>query len=172
MNMFLHRLAAPIAVLTVASVAWAQHSSMPAGMTHEQHMAQMKTQGEKAMGFDQDTTVHHFRLLADGGSISVDVKTVGDDDTRIQIRSHLRQIATAFQQGDFAKPLMTHGEQPPGVAVLQRLKAELAYTYEDTARGGVVRIMTTNFEALGALHAFLKYQIVEHATGDPVDVSR
>jgi hypothetical protein len=121
---------------------------MPAGLTHEQHMAQMKAQGKKAMGFDQDTTVRHFRLTASGGSIAVDVKTIDDGDTRVQIRSHLREIASAFQQSDFTKPLMAHGEQPPGVPVLQRLKAELAYTYEDTDQGGVVRFVTTHAEAL------------------------
>lgn len=42
-----------------ASTVSAQHSAMPAGMTHEQHMAQMKDaemkdHGNAAMGFDQD----------------------------------------------------------------------------------------------------------------------
>ncbi len=123
------------------------------------------------MGFDQDTTAHHFRLAANGGSIAVDVKRPGDNETRAQIRSHLKEIAVAFQRGNFDKPLMTHGEQPPGVPVLQRLKAELTYTYEDTDRGGLVRIVTRNADALAALHAFMKYQITEHATGDPLTVS-
>jgi hypothetical protein len=145
---------------------------MPAGMTHEQHMEQMKAQARKAMAFDQDTTVHHFGLAPTGGSIAVEVKALSDEGTRAQIRAHLKEIAVAFQQGDFGKPLVTHGEQPPGVSVLQRLKAELTYSYEDTNRGGVVRIVTTNAEALSALHAFLKYQITEHGTGDPLTVSR
>ena len=94
------------ALLVLAPLAHAQHSAMPAGMTHEQHMEQMKKDaamkehGKHAMGFDQDTTAHHFTLAANGGAISVDA----------------------------------------------------------------------NAEALEALHAFLRYQITEHATGDPLTV--
>ena len=156
--------------------AHAQHQ-MPPGMTHEQHMAQMKKEaemkahGKEAMGFDQDTTTHHFSLTSDGGAIAVDVNVPTDEVGRDQIRAHLKEIAVAFKQGDFGKPLMTHGELPPGVPVLQRLKAEISYVYADTDRGGIVRITTANPEALAALHAFLKYQIAEHATGDPVAVA-
>jgi SAM-dependent methyltransferase len=57
---------------------------------------------------------------------------------------------------------------PPGVAVMQRLKADMAYRYEETPLGGIVRISTANAEARAALHEFLAYQIKEHATGDPV----
>jgi hypothetical protein len=62
---------------------------------------------------------------------------------------------------------MTHSEMPPGVAVLQRLKAETAYAFDETARGGIVRISTSNLEPRTALHEFLTYQIKERATGDP-----
>ncbi len=168
---------AAFALLPVfAPVARAQHSPMPAGMTHEQHMEQMKkdadmkAHGKQAMGFDQDTTTHHFTLAANGGAISVDANSAGDQAGRDQIRTHLKEIAMAFKQGDFGKPLMTHSEQPPGVPVLQRLNAEISYTYAETERGGIVRIATANAEALAALHAFLRYQITEHATGDPLTV--
>jgi hypothetical protein len=172
MNFCLYCLVAPLTLLVCASGAYAQHPAMPAGVTHEQHMEQLKAQSKKAMGFDQDTSVHHFRLAPNGGSIAAEGKMLADEGTRAQIRSHLKEIAVAFQQGDFAKPFMTHGEQPPGVSVLQRLKAEMAYTYEDTDRGGVVRIASRNAEAVSALHDFLKYQITEHGTGDPLTVSR
>lgn len=165
-----------LAVLVVAPLAQAQHSTMPAGMTHEQHMEQVKKEadlkahGQHAMGFDQDTTTHHFLLAADGGAIAVEVKSADDNAGREQIRTHLKEIAVAFKAGDFAKPLLTHSEQPPGVPVLQRLKAEITYTYGETERGAIVRIATTNTDALAAVHTFLKYQITEHATGDSLAV--
>jgi len=158
------------ALLIAAPAAYAQHSAMPAGMTHEQHMEQMKKAGKTAMGFDQDTTTHHFLLAANGGAISVEANAADDRAGRDQIRMHLKEIAVAFKQGDFGKPLATHSEQPPGVPVMQRLKAEITYTYADTERGGIVRIATANAEALAAVHTFLKYQITEHATGDPLTV--
>ncbi len=162
----------------VSVVAAQQHPAMPAGMTHEEHMAQMKKEaemkqhGQMAMGFDQDKATHHFTLTANGGAIAVSANDAADRTTRDQVRSHLQEIALAFSQGDFEKPLMTHGEMPPGVAAMQRLKAAIRYTFEATERGGVVRIATSNANARDAIHDFLRYQIREHATGDPVTVQR
>jgi hypothetical protein len=49
------RLVAAFAVASlpfVSVVAAQEHPVMPPGMTHEQHMALMKQQGQMAMGFD------------------------------------------------------------------------------------------------------------------------
>src|SRR5262245_6668695 len=97
-----------------------------------------------AMGFDQDTTKHTFRTTVEGGSIAVDVRDAADVATREQIRSHLRHIADAFARGDFSKPFQTHGEIPPGVAVMTEKKDTIAYRYEDTPRGAIVRIRTSD----------------------------
>lgn len=143
-------------------------------MTHEQHMeqmkrdAEMKQHGNVAMGFDQDKTTHHFTMSAEGGAIAVDTNDPSDQASLRQIRSHLQEIAVAFKQGDFGKPLATHSEFPPGVPVMQRLKETISYTYAETPRGGMVRIATTNTEALAAIHQFLTYQVTEHKTGDPI----
>jgi hypothetical protein len=51
---------------------------------------------------------------------------------------------------------------------MQRLKGEITYKYEKTERGGRVRITTQNPEALEAIHDFLKFQIADHKTGDPM----
>jgi ubiquinone/menaquinone biosynthesis C-methylase UbiE len=166
--------AVALSLFCLSAVASAQHSAMPPGMTHEQHLEQMKKDaavkdhGKQAMGFDQDTTTHHFTLEANGGAIAVDVNVPSDAKGIEQIRTHLKEIADAFKQGDFGKPLMTHSEQPPGVPTLQRLKAEITYTYADTSLGAIVRIATSNAEARDALHAFLRYQITEHKTADPL----
>lgn len=159
--------------LAFASTVSAQHSAMPAGMTHEQHMEQMKKDAEMkqhanaAMGFDQDSTTHHFTMNADGGAIDVSAKDRADQTSLGQIRSHLQEIAVAFKQGDFGKPLATHSELPPGVPVMQRLKDAITYTYYETVGGGIVRIYTANPEALAAIHEFIGYQVREHKTGDP-----
>ena len=168
-------LTAAALALAFASTVSAHHSAMPAGMTHEQHMEQMKKDagmkehGKQAMGFDQDKTTHDVRKTADGGSIAVDANEPGDTTSRDQIRAHLKEIAVAFKQGDFGKPLMTHSEMPPGVPVMQRRKADISYTYTETERGGIVRIATANQEALAAVHEFLAYQIKEHGTATKPD---
>ena len=166
------------AVVTSGSLASAQHPAMPAGMTHEQHQAQMKkdaelkARGETAMGFDQNATTHHFRLTANGGAIDVSVNDVKDEANRSQVRVHMKEIAAQFSAGDFGKPVATHAETPPGADVMRQLRADITYTFEESAAGGRVRISTANPNALAAVHDFLRYQIREHATGDPLTVQR
>ena len=156
------------AILTFAL----QHPTMPAGMSHDEHLRQMakdaelKKRGTLAMGFDQDKTAHHFRTSVTGGSIEVEVRDPADVASRDQIRNHLKEIASAFAEGDFTKPFQTHAEVPPGVPSMERHKAVIRYTYEKTARGGMVRIASSDSEALEGIHEFLAYQAREHHVVD------
>jgi len=166
------------AFVCLPAAAAQEHPAMPPGMTHEQHMArmqkdaEMKQHGDMAMGFDQDKATHHFTLTADGGTIAVGANDPADETTRDQIRSHLGGIAKAFAKGDFGKPMMVHSELPTGAADMQRLQGKIAYRYEETPRGGLVRITTSDADALNAVHEFLRYQIREHGTGDPLTVRK
>jgi hypothetical protein len=126
----------------------------------------MNTRGAAAMGFDQDRTVHHFRLAPDGGSIEVDVRNTTDAANLAAIRTHLKIIASQFASGNFSKPLMTHAENPPGTARMAQLRSTIDYQYEETSRGGRVRIRSANTEAISAVHEVLRYQIREHHTRD------
>jgi hypothetical protein len=124
--------------------------------------------GEMVMGFDQDKTAHHFRLYDDGGAIEVGVKDVDDTQDRAAIRSHLPHIAMMFGDGDFDAPMLVHDStNVPGTKVMAARRDRIRYQYEDTPAGGRVSITTTDPEALTAVHAFLRYQIGEHKTGDP-----
>jgi hypothetical protein len=134
--------------------------------------ARLEEHGRMAMGFDQDKAAHHFTLTAHGGTIAVTANDPSDGRTRDQVRVHLKEIAEAFGKGDFEKPLMTHGETPPGVADMQRYQAQIRYTFEPIDTGGVVRIATSSKPALKAVHQFLRYQITEHATGDKMTVHK
>src|SRR5690349_13469364 len=77
MHTFTLALAAASAI--AASTAQDPPHAMPPGMTHEEHLKQLqkdadlKKRGAAAMGFDQETTAHHFLLLPDGGAIEVSV---------------------------------------------------------------------------------------------------
>ena len=136
------------AVLAAGLAAAPQHSNMS-------HAAE-------AMGFDQKTTQHTFRIEPDGGAIAVDVRDTNDTNTRDQIRMHLRHITSAFKEGDFSLPMLTHSEMPPGADVMAAKKGAIVYTYSDTPKGGLVRIHTKDAQALDAVHAFLTYQNQEH----------
>jgi hypothetical protein len=162
--------ATAVLVLTTAVASSAQHPAMPKGMTHEEHLAQMKKdaelrqRGAAAMGFDQDATTHHFRLREDGGSIDVEVRSGADPAVRDAVRAHLREIAVEFAEGNFDKPFATHGEVPSGAGDMIRLKRSISYVFEDLENGGRVRIRAVTPAARDAVHEFLTYQIREHRT--------
>jgi len=132
----------------------------------------MKERGEKGMGFSQTATTHHFLLNSNGGVIEVEANDVADAASRDNIRMHLGHIAKAFHDGDFDIPMFVHDTVPPGVPEMKRLQKEIHYEFEETANGGRVAISSANKEALAAIHRFLRFQIEEHKTGDPVDANR
>jgi len=71
-----------------------------------------------------------------------------------------------FAKGDFASPMLIHAQTPPGVIVMKRLKANIKYRFENTERGGRIRITTGNREPLSAIYDFLASQIKDYGTGD------
>ena len=134
--------------------------------TKEQHQADVEKHGDEAMGFPHETTMHHFRLLADGGAVEV-VANDGKNAENVQaIRSHLRHIVMMFSNGDFSTPMFVHSETPPGVTEMKEKRSVIVYSFEDLADGGRVRIKTADHDALNAIHDFLNFQIEDHHTGD------
>lgn len=129
----------------------------------------MEQRGAHAMGFDQEKTTHHFHVYKDGGAIDVSVKDASDAANRDAIRAHLPHIAMLFGQGTFDLPHFIHGTDVPGTAAMTKLKDRLAYRYRETPAGGRVDIVTTDPEALAAVHAFLRFQITDHKTGDSLE---
>lgn len=140
------------------------------GHEHSDTHAEMNRRGDQAMGFSQSQTTHHFLLRRDGGSIEVEANETADRASSEQIRQHLAHIARMFAEGDFNVPMFIHAQNPPGVTTMKRLKSEVKYQFEKTERGGRVNIRTTNPEALAAIHDFLRFQIEEHRTGDPLEL--
>ena len=134
----------------------------------DQHSTGVDSRGDHAMGFSHETTVHHFIILPDGGTICVATRSEHDDATRDQIRMHLAHIADGFAAGDFDIPMFIHDRVPPGVPVMKAKRGAISYTYQESARGGQVHIRTSDLEALNAIHEFLTFQILDHRTGDPV----
>jgi hypothetical protein len=134
---------------------------------HDAHKA-MNDRGEKGMGFSQTATTHHFLLNSKGGVIQVEANDPADATNRAEIRMHLGHIAKAFQNGDFDIPMFVHDTVPPGVPEMKRLQKEIVYSFEETPRGGQVLISSTDKDAIAAIYQFLRFQIAEHQTGDPI----
>ena len=147
-----------------------QQPQKPQDSMSQPRMDEMNMRGDQAMGFDHLKTKHHFILESDGGSIKVEANNAKDKQSRDLIRMHLHHIAMMFSEGNFEVPMLVHAETPPGADVMKKLKSEITYRYEETNLGAMVRISTSNPDALQAVHDFLRYQIKEHMTGDPVEV--
>ena len=126
--------------------------------------AGVQQRGAKAMGVDQYTSTHKFDALQDGGRIELQ-RDVNDSVGVAQIRAHLNEIATAFKSGDFSTPAFVHMQHVPGTAVMAAKRGAISYTYRDLPRGGELRIITRDPEALAAIHEFMAFQRQDHRAG-------
>ena len=145
-------------------------SPQPMSSMTDMQDQKMNERGDHVMGFDHTKTTHHFRLLADGGSIEITANSTQDNESRDQIRMHLGHIAKMFADGNFNAPMLIHDQTPPGVPTMQKLKSDIQYKFEESEAGARIRISTNSAEALTAVHDFLRFQIKEHKTGDALEV--
>jgi hypothetical protein len=130
------------------------------------HAAGVDARGDHAMGFSHEKTAHHFTLLPDGGVIAVAADSSTDTASRDQIRMHLTHIAAMFSANNFDVPMFIHDKVPRGVPVMKQQHDAITYIFQPTTSGGRIRITTHNADALQAIHAFLRFQIADHRTGD------
>lgn len=166
-----------VAAMAIAGAAQTQDNMKDCPM-HQQHQAGKAAQhdhdlaqrGNQGMGFAQDKTTHHFILANDGGAIQVTANSAEDKSSVDHIRMHLEHITQAFQSGDFNIPMFVHDQTPPGVPTMIKLKGQIQYKYEEVARGGRVVVSSANAEAVAAVQEFLRFQIRDHKTGDPLEV--
>ena len=167
------QLVTAILVVTTATiiVAFAHQATRKGNKSGKNH-DEMNKRGDHVMGFDHTKTTHHFLLREDGGAIVITANSDDDVHSRDQIRMHLKHIARMFADGNFKAPMLIHDQVPPGVPAMQKLKAEITYDFEEIERGAAVRISTKNADALQAIHSFLRFQITEHKTGDPLEVGK
>lgn len=131
----------------------------------------MMKRGDQAMGFSHEKTTHHFRLYKDGGAIEVSANDPKDTASRDEIRQHLAHISQMFAAGNFNVPMLIHAATPPGVPTMKELREQIHYVFQETDSGARVRINTANAQALEAVHAFLRFQITEHETGDTTEIT-
>jgi hypothetical protein len=161
--------AAQCAVLSAQISGGGDMSQCPM-MEHgkDSHHAAMEMHGDEAMGFAHDKTTHHFLMAQSGGVIEVKANDPGDNASVAAIRSHLAHIATMFKSGDFSAPMFVHSTIPPGVTAMKLLKKKIRYTYEPLDAGGRVRIESSDPVAVAAVQDFLRFQITDHQTDDPL----
>ena len=159
-------------LITISIGARQSQQSTGSNHNHQDHTDDVNKRGDQAMGFDHTRTTHHFRLSDEGGSIQVEANDPKDTNSRDQIRMHLHHISMLFSEGNFDIPMFVHDQVPPGVVTMKRLKESIAYKYDETDNGARVIITSASRDAIAAVHDFLRFQIKDHKTGDPMDVSK
>lgn len=125
----------------------------------------LQNRGQAVMGVDQYTSAHQFESLGNGGRIELQ-REVDDSAGVSQIRRHLKEISVAFRAGDFRLPGMVHAMKVPGTDVMAAKKNAIRYEFRELPRGGEVRIITDDAEAIQAVHDFLAFQRSDHRTGE------
>jgi hypothetical protein len=158
-----------LVVAAAVATAAAEDHACPMAAKAQQHQAAVDHRHEATTHVASAASRHHFRLADDGGSIRLEATSENDVETRDRVRTHLQAIARAFAQGDFSMPAAIHDRVPPGVETMKARRDAIRYAYAESPRGGVVTIATKDAQALEAVHAFLRFQIEDHATGDTID---
>src|SRR5437870_13540253 len=126
----------------------------------------MQSRGKMVMGVNQYTSAHVFEDLPDGGRVVLDRDTSADTVGVARTRQHMRDIAVAFEAGDFTKPFQVHAEVAPGTSVMAARRSAISYREVDRPRGAEVRIRSTDPAAIAAVHEFLAFQRgAHHAAG-------
>lgn len=146
---------------------------MPASSqsTPDCHSHDVDSRGDQAMGFEHTKTTHHFLLKHTGGVIRVEARDATDESSRASVRRHLAHIANAFSRGDFQIPMLVHDQTPPGAEAMKRMKNSIHYQYAEIANGAEVVISSRDPKAVAAIQKFLRFQIEDHRTGDPLHVT-
>jgi hypothetical protein len=165
----MRRLAGLLVVSGLAAGTGAQDYANCPMAGPDTHRARVDKRHGKATGVAHEGTVHHFLLADDGGSIRLEATDASQVEARNRIREHLQTVARSFAAGDFALPMLIHDQVPPGVDVMKKRKHAIQYAYASSENGGVVRISTRDSRALEAVHEFLRFQIRDHGTNDPIE---
>lgn len=158
-------------VLPVLCITFFLVSMSSSLVARQEHHAPGDRRASSVMGFDQAGTTHHFLLFKDGGAIDVAANESTDTKNREAIRSHLPHITAMFGSGNLDAPMLVHDSADvPGTKIMTAKRDAIQYRYVEIPNGGRVNIFTADPEALEAVHAFLKYQIREHETGDAMTI--
>jgi hypothetical protein len=152
-------LAALLAVAVASASACAGSDALTGGASETKAgvFAALQARGGQA-------TTHLFDALADGGRIERQ-SDVDDPAAVDKIRRRLREIREAFASGDFSLQTFVHMRELPGMAVMAVKKDRIGYVYRDLPRGGELRLVTNDPDAIRAIHEFVAFLRERHRGG-------
>lgn len=157
----LHSARLPLLLALIASAAPTWSAAQRPSPTADPDFEALQRRGAMGMGVDQYASTHVFDALPDGGRI--EYQHDRDDAEGIeQIRRHLREIQAAFEAGGFSTPAFVHAQEVPGTDVMAARREHIDYVYQDLPRGGELRLITDDPQALEAIRSFMDFQRSDH----------
>jgi len=123
----------------------------------------MPARAQQVMPFDLNRTTHTFTQTIDGGVQQVTVNDPADTRNLALIRSHLRDEAEQFRNGNYSDPAKIHGMDMAGVKDLEQGAARVTVVYGEIPEGGQVTYSSTEVGLVTALHAWFARQSTDHA---------
>ncbi len=147
-------------LLALTSAAWSQS---PAPTDND-----LDARFSKALGTDTNKVTQHYHLVKNGGVIEFAAKDPSDTATIVAIQKYLNAQKDLFEKGKTDADADAHGRIPDGLPVLKKLRNEITFFAVKNEDGAVLRMFTTNLQARQAIQEFMKFEINEHKTGDPL----
>jgi hypothetical protein len=109
--------------------------------------------------------------VKNGGVIEFSAKDPADSASIAAVQKYLETQKDLFEKGKTEADADVHGKVPDGIPGLKKLRNEITFFAMKTESGAVLRMFTVNEQARQAIQDFVKFQINEHKTGDPLVVS-
>ena len=122
----------------------------------------------KALGTDASKIVQHYYLVQNGGVIELTAKDPADHACIVAIQKYLDLQKDLFERGKNDSDTEIHGKVPDGLAALKKLRGDITFFTVKDDNGAVLRMLTVSDQARQAIQDFMKFQINEHKTGDPL----
>ena len=149
------------------AVAQTDHGTMNHAQHDQGHTTEEADFAEReqaVMPFDVNATLHIFEDTSTGGVQRVVANDAGDSENIALIRSHLKEEAEMFAQGQFSDPSYLHGEAMPGLADLEVAgeQGRLEVSYSDLDDGGQITYSSEDSTVVIALHLWFQAQVADH----------
>ena len=150
-------------VLIIASMAWSQ--------TPAPGDTDINGRFSKSLGTDANRIFQHYYLVKNGGVIEFTAKDPADNASIAAVQKYLLAQKDLFEKGKNEGDSEVHGKVADGTLVLKKLRNEITFFTVKNEDGAVLRMFSVNEQARQAIQDFIKFQINEHKTGDPLVVA-
>ncbi len=149
---------------TLASIGWSQS---PLSIDKD-----LNSRFSKTLGTDIGRVVQHYYLVKNGGVIEFTAKDANDTTTISALQKYMDTQKDLFEKGKNDADADVHGKVPDGIPNLKRLRNEITFFAVKNDDGAALRMFSVNDQARQAIQDFLKFEINEHKTGDPLVVEQ